>query len=299
MLLVGGHGSRRGRDGRHRVRARGPGPRRWSRPSTSTVRASRRSPSATTTRSTPPTTRCKFRDTVRGVAEVRHGLICSFARQAVRARRRLRRAHPLQPLVAGRSAQPDVRRGRRRPAAVATWAAGSWPACWRTCRRWSRSPAPASTPTSGCGRTRGPARRSRGGRTIASARSASRRRSAVARWSRPTWSSRPATRAATRTSRSAASSWPGSTACAGGLEPPEPARLDPARLSDEQRQRSGIRPLPGSLREALAALQADAVLFPALGDLLGRCLIGVRTAEIEALERMTPDEARLAHLRVF
>jgi len=84
-----------------------------------------------------------------------------------------------------------------------------------------------------------------------------------------------------------------------GLQPPEPARIDPARMSDEERRRSGIRPLPGSLREALAALQADEVLFPALGDLLARCLLGVRAAEIEALEQMTPEQARLAHLRVF
>ncbi len=84
-----------------------------------------------------------------------------------------------------------------------------------------------------------------------------------------------------------------------GLQPPEPARLNPARMSGEERQRAGIRPLPGSLREALQALQADEVLFPALGDLLGRCIIGVRTAEVEALEQMTPEQARLAHLRVF
>ncbi len=51
--------------------------------------------------------------------------------------------------------------------------------------------------------------------------------------------------------------------------------------------------------EALATLQADPVLFPALGDLLGRCIIAVRTSEADALERMSPDEARLAHLRVF
>ena len=84
-----------------------------------------------------------------------------------------------------------------------------------------------------------------------------------------------------------------------GLRPPEPARLDPARMSEAERQRSGIRPLPGSLREALGDLQADAVLFPALGELLGRCLVGIRTAEAEALEQMSPEEARLAHLRVF
>jgi hypothetical protein len=41
------------------------------------------------------------------------------------------------------------------------------------------------------------------------------------------------------------------------------------------------------------------VLFPALGDLLGRCLVGVRMAEVASLEAMTPDQARLAHLRVF
>jgi glutamine synthetase len=84
-----------------------------------------------------------------------------------------------------------------------------------------------------------------------------------------------------------------------GLQPPEPALDNPARLSDEQQQRSGIRPLPGSLREALVELQADDVLYPALGELLGRCLVGVRSAEIEALERMSPEEARAAHLRVF
>ena len=47
------------------------------------------------------------------------------------------------------------------------------------------------------------------------------------------------------------------------------------------------------------ALQADEALFGTLGDLLGRGLVGVRTAEADALEKMSPDEARLAHLRVF
>jgi glutamine synthetase len=83
------------------------------------------------------------------------------------------------------------------------------------------------------------------------------------------------------------------------LEPPEPATKDPSLMSPEERQRCGIVPLPLSLREALANLQADPVLFPALGDLLGRCIVAVRTAEIATLEAMTPDDARLAHLRVF
>jgi hypothetical protein len=33
--------------------------------------------------------------------------------------------------------------------------------------------------------------------------------------------------------------------------------------------------------------------------MLGRCIIAVRTSEADALERLSPDEARLAHLRVF
>jgi len=83
------------------------------------------------------------------------------------------------------------------------------------------------------------------------------------------------------------------------LEPPDPATKDPSVMSPEEQQRCGIAPLPTSLRAALANLQADSVLFPALGDLLGRCIVGVRTAEIEQLEAMSPEEARLAHLRVF
>jgi glutamine synthetase len=84
-----------------------------------------------------------------------------------------------------------------------------------------------------------------------------------------------------------------------GLEPPEPARTNPARMSDAERERHGIHPLPSSLREALANLEADAVLFPALGDLLGRCLLAVRRAEVDVLETMTPEAARAAHLRTF
>jgi glutamine synthetase len=84
-----------------------------------------------------------------------------------------------------------------------------------------------------------------------------------------------------------------------GLEPPELATRDPSLMSDEERSRCGVRPLPGSLREALVNLTADSLLYPALGDLLGRCIVAVRTAEIEALEKLSPEAARLAHLRVF
>jgi glutamine synthetase len=84
-----------------------------------------------------------------------------------------------------------------------------------------------------------------------------------------------------------------------GLEPSEPARSNPARMSPEEQARCGIRPLPATLREALANLQRDPVLFGGLGDLLGRCLVAVRTDEADSLDAMTPEAARMAHFRVF
>jgi glutamine synthetase len=84
-----------------------------------------------------------------------------------------------------------------------------------------------------------------------------------------------------------------------GLEPSEPARKDPARMTPEERERCDIRPLPGTLPDALAALAADPVLFDSLGALLGPAMIAIRTAEHEVLEAMGPDAARLAHLRTF
>jgi glutamine synthetase len=84
-----------------------------------------------------------------------------------------------------------------------------------------------------------------------------------------------------------------------GLQPPEPALHDPATLTGDDARRAGVRPLPSTMREGLAALQADETLFGSLGDLLGRCIIAVRTSEADAFEAMSPDEARRAHLRVF
>lgn len=84
-----------------------------------------------------------------------------------------------------------------------------------------------------------------------------------------------------------------------GLEPPEPARIDPARMTPDERERCGIRPLPGTLPDALDALEADPVLFGSLGGLLGPAIIAIRRAEHEYLDAMGPDAARLAHLRTF
>jgi glutamine synthetase len=64
-----------------------------------------------------------------------------------------------------------------------------------------------------------------------------------------------------------------------GLEPPEPVEVDPATLDEEERERLGIAPMPGSQAEALDALAADDVLLTALGPVLARSYLAVRRSE--------------------
>ncbi len=75
-----------------------------------------------------------------------------------------------------------------------------------------------------------------------------------------------------------------------GLTLGEAVDVDPATLSEAERQRRGIRPLPTSLDEALPALEEDDVLCAALGPELSRSFLAVRRAEWEALKEMSHDE---------
>jgi glutamine synthetase len=64
-----------------------------------------------------------------------------------------------------------------------------------------------------------------------------------------------------------------------GLQPPEPVEVDPATIPEEERTRRGILPLPATQREALDALEADAVLTGALGPVLTQSYLAVRRSE--------------------
>jgi glutamine synthetase len=55
--------------------------------------------------------------------------------------------------------------------------------------------------------------------------------------------------------------------------------VDPATLSEEERSRRGIAPLPGTQAEALAALAGDRVLTDALGPVLTGAYLAVRRSE--------------------
>lgn len=63
------------------------------------------------------------------------------------------------------------------------------------------------------------------------------------------------------------------------LDLPAPATQDPAALSSQGRQACGVRDLPSEQSEALDNLEADPVLMGGLGDLLGRGVLAVRRAE--------------------
>ena len=84
-----------------------------------------------------------------------------------------------------------------------------------------------------------------------------------------------------------------------GLVPPKPAHRDPLLLTREEALDCDIRPLPASQIEALLALENDAVLCEGLGELMLRCILATRRAEYEKAVREGDEWARLATFSVF
>ncbi len=65
------------------------------------------------------------------------------------------------------------------------------------------------------------------------------------------------------------------------LDPGLATEVDPATLSEAERENAGIKRLPSSLDEALNALENDTLLMDALGPLLARSYLAVRRSEAE------------------
>jgi len=84
-----------------------------------------------------------------------------------------------------------------------------------------------------------------------------------------------------------------------GLTPPAPAEHDPALLSNEEALASDIRPLPATQIAALSALESDKVLTDALGELMLRCILATRRAENAKAEEKGADWSRLATFSTF
>lgn len=74
------------------------------------------------------------------------------------------------------------------------------------------------------------------------------------------------------------------------LDPGQPALVDPATMSEEQRASQGIRALPTSLAEALDALEKDEVLKQALGEPLVRTHLAVGRGQVEVARTLSAEK---------
>ncbi|MGH3935253.1 MAG: glutamine synthetase family protein [Pseudonocardiaceae bacterium] len=84
-----------------------------------------------------------------------------------------------------------------------------------------------------------------------------------------------------------------------GLDLPEPARHDPALMTPEQALRCGITALPATQKIALTRLEADEVLVGGLGDLLTRCILATRRAEYDRCVQLGDEAVRKATFAIF
>jgi glutamine synthetase len=67
------------------------------------------------------------------------------------------------------------------------------------------------------------------------------------------------------------------------MSPGDPVQMDPADMPEDEREARGVHRLPGSLSDAIAAFEGDAVVQDALGPELTQSFLAVRRAEWEDL----------------
>jgi glutamine synthetase len=84
-----------------------------------------------------------------------------------------------------------------------------------------------------------------------------------------------------------------------GLELGEPVEGDPAAVSEEERGRRGLRPLPKTQLEAIEALEHDRLLTGALGPDLANSYIAVRRSEWDAFSKANPTFEQRGHFLTY
>jgi glutamine synthetase len=83
------------------------------------------------------------------------------------------------------------------------------------------------------------------------------------------------------------------------LEPPPPLTVDPATLSDGEREAGRVVRYPETLAAALDALEADDVLLAALGEPLARSYLAVRRSEWDAYSAADEEFAYTNHFAKY
>jgi glutamine synthetase len=84
-----------------------------------------------------------------------------------------------------------------------------------------------------------------------------------------------------------------------GLVPPAPIGVDPASLTDGEREAGAIARYPTTLAEALDQLESDQVLMAALGQPLARSYLAVRRSEWEAYSAADEEFAFANHFAKY
>jgi glutamine synthetase len=83
------------------------------------------------------------------------------------------------------------------------------------------------------------------------------------------------------------------------LSPPELINWDPSELSQEDRERMGVRRLPQSLEEALAEAERDDEVRSWFSDDLWNCYMGVKRLEVELLKDLEPEDQCRRYVAVY
>jgi glutamine synthetase len=82
-------------------------------------------------------------------------------------------------------------------------------------------------------------------------------------------------------------------------DPGQPVNVDPATMSEAQREAAGAHRLPQTLTEALDALAADKLLMNALGPLQSAAYLAVKRAEAATFEGASPEFECFQHFIRF
>jgi glutamine synthetase len=83
------------------------------------------------------------------------------------------------------------------------------------------------------------------------------------------------------------------------LAPPSPLDVDPATLTDAERDAIGAARYPTTLAHALDALERDEVLIGALGEPLARSYLAVRRSEWETYSKADEDAQYAGHFATY
>ena len=80
---------------------------------------------------------------------------------------------------------------------------------------------------------------------------------------------------------------------------PQPVHVDPANLTDQERDALGIKPLPSSLSEALDLMESDEVVRSWMPTVMYDSYVSVKRTELALTDGLTEDEICRRYARAY